>query len=1829
MCPIRNLTPYPDLSADSDDIIQLCIETIANGHSVLIFCPTKNWCEKLALQLASMFFKLGRGEHPLGQILKKQLDVTAITETLEQLKRSPIGLDSVLKNTISFGIGFHHAGLTMDERDIIEGSFRTGGLRVLTATSTLSSGVNLPARRVIIRSPIFNGKPLDTLTYKQMIGRAGRMGKDTAGESILVCKTNEHTAGKILLSASLEPIESCLEGSGPLIRALLEAVASEVAYTAADLNLYTRCTLVNFNQQNGMDDSTKDALQFLVDSEFILLQETETGEQRWVATPLGKACLAASVPPRDGLFLFEELQKARKCFVLDSELHIIYLITPFNSGSQIGQIDWMIFLELWRALSESERRVGQLVGVEERFVMSAVRGTVKTGKVLDIHKRFYTALALHDLVREVPLSSVCQKYGCCRGLLQSLQQSAATFAGMVTQFCKELGWDCLELLVGQFQTRLQFGVCRELLDLLRLPLLNGLRARSLYKEGITNVMELAVANELDVERALYKALPFESGKEQDGEHEVEAARRNKMRTIFVTGRDGLTPHQAAIMLVREARTLIQNELGVEELRWKESQKVKDNQPVKSTSRFLNNSRIDDTAAKCSISLSSRFSQSNTSSVNTSQTAQTHIQAIKQNITESNVYNTSKCCTSVSNSVKGISAVLNSTEIAKSKDEKNVLMKENKENEYTVKNKINEDGKCESINKTVKKSKFRLLRSSKPRKTEKSVEESKETSTLLVNASGNSTISRCSKNNEALIVEKQSVSPIQLTTIPTTNSENIEFVEPSPKASTHSTLKQILSDSQHNHEWSTFKIDDIQSKLESKLVATSRTDVTVTLNQSAVQNVDSRSPSLFGDSFYLDTQACNALEQNVNDILEIPVFEEKNVSSSNQVSTKNLEIQPQSLDQYLLPNDDSWNDTRNLIKKASALKSQSTPGTSKPENCKNKNILNIFDNVEEISATPITKDYSRVKSLTSKSYTLNRKTTKVIKSVTSNTSPKNPKLNAKYLDSEKSPIASVLTFAANRRLSLDSNKSDSDDIIISSQNIEPCVSTSKNRTRSKLETTRRLLATQQMAKFSARKINRLQELKMLEMNTIENALKTSRDIKYTVNDVRKRIGSGNCSTDSIVSNSDEDAPVKKLKTTQKSRNIQPTVKSIPTNITKVRDHQIINLEDQDYWDEEKENLEWNTMSITNVATDRIIFNSFKRHLKSRTEIAMALACERSMKDQITIGTRIIGITSNDDKKKSKKSENYVYDETKLSGVAISWGRKIYYIPFGNVHDTKISTKERISLITDLLSSSSLTVHCFATKDVLKTLYRCCAISPSCLFLDPKTAEWLLNPDALEKSFVTMASEYFPQGLDLLQHAGTCYGSVGSGMDFKSVIAGDTRAAIEVVITWFIMDALLKKLSIQNSTLLDTFKDIEMKAVATLARMELTGLGIHLKSLEELSSVIQQEMSSLEQRAYALAGKKFNFSSSKNIAQILGMYKGKKISTNKAVLEQCENPISSLIISWRKLNSTQTKIVFPLLKMAQSSRRIHGNCVTHTVTGRVSMYEPNLQNVPRDFNSEDNSFVISVRMAFIPTTGNILLSADYCQLELRILAHFSKDIFLCNIMQSEGDVFKSIAAKWNGVTEKEVDDKMRQRTKQLCYAMIYGMGAKALAEHLSVTELEAAEFMETFMATYPDVQQWLKNVIEQARIDGYITTLMGRRRILPALKSSNKAEKSQAERQAVNTKIQGSAADLAKKAMITVEERMKQEFINIPPVLTVAETKRKLRSNSRDSHPRGGFLVLQLHDELLYEVNMADLHRVAGIVKESMEQVQELMVPLPVKIKVGPAWGDLTEYVFNQS
>ncbi|PIK47985.1 hypothetical protein BSL78_15133 [Apostichopus japonicus] len=393
-------------------------------------------------------------------------------------------------------------------------------------------------------------------------------------------------------------------------------------------------------------------------------------------------------------------------------------------------------------------------------------------------------------------------------------------------------------------------------------------------------------------------------------------------------------------------------------------------------------------------------------------------------------------------------------------------------------------------------------------------------------------------------------------------------------------------------------------------------------------------------------------------------------------------------------------------------------------------------------------------------------------------------------------------------------------------------------------------------------------------------------------------------------------------------------------------------------------------------------------------------------------------------------------------------------------------------------------------------------------------------------------------------------------------------------------------------------------------------------------------------------------------------------------------SGLISEWRKMSMSLTKVVFPLQKEKVFNEklgmyRLFTVYQTHTATGRVATLDPNIQAIPKDFEISLPSVIgespphwsgpilggpatatkgkarresrrssvqckmtlkepeglksaVSLRHAFCPFPGGLLLAADYSQLELRILAHLSQDVKLIRILNADGDVFRQIAAQWKNIEERDVTDKQRQEAKQICYGMIYGIGAKALGEQLEIEEEDAACFMETFRDQYKGMKNFIKQTVVKCRERGFVETLSKRRRYLPSINHSNLGARNHAERQAVNTTIQGSAADLVKTAMVQLQQQLSLSFPSTrishrhkdKGKIGLPKCRTRHSQNTRGS-VRGAYLVLQLHDELIYEVHKDDLEKVVTLVRKVMESAMRLLVKLPVKIKVGPTWGSLKE------
>jgi DNA polymerase-1 len=403
------------------------------------------------------------------------------------------------------------------------------------------------------------------------------------------------------------------------------------------------------------------------------------------------------------------------------------------------------------------------------------------------------------------------------------------------------------------------------------------------------------------------------------------------------------------------------------------------------------------------------------------------------------------------------------------------------------------------------------------------------------------------------------------------------------------------------------------------------------------------------------------------------------------------------------------------------------------------------------------------------------------------------------------------------------------------------------------------------------------------------------------------------------------------------------------------------------------------------------------------------------------------------------------------------------------------------------------------------------------------------------------------------------------------------------------------------LMPLFEDVEMPLVPVLADMEQAGVALDLGFFREMSERLSKELHLLEAAIYTEAGEMFNINSPRQLADVLfGKLKlapGRRTktgySTDVDVLEKLamDHPLPRRILDYRQLFKLKTTYIdaFPQL-IDRGTGRLHTSLnQTVTETGRLSSSEPNLQNIPvRDELSRE------IRKGFVAGSKNeILLSADYSQIELRLVAHLSGDKELLSAFREKADVHRQTASLVFNVPPEQVTPELRRRAKVINFGIIYGMGPFGLAQQLGITLEEAAAFIGSYFARYPGVRGWIDRTIAEARTNGFITTLLGRRRYLPEIGSENHQRRGFAERTAINTPIQGTAADLIKVAMIRIHAGLQA---------------------------RGGSsrMILQIHDELLLEVGKAEVEEISSMVRENMERAIELSVPIEVSIGVGKNW-----------
>ncbi len=490
----------------------------------------------------------------------------------------------------------------------------------------------------------------------------------------------------------------------------------------------------------------------------------------------------------------------------------------------------------------------------------------------------------------------------------------------------------------------------------------------------------------------------------------------------------------------------------------------------------------------------------------------------------------------------------------------------------------------------------------------------------------------------------------------------------------------------------------------------------------------------------------------------------------------------------------------------------------------------------------------------------------------------------------------------------------------------------------------------------------------------------------------------------------------------------------------------------------------------------------------------------------------------------------------------------------------------------------------------------------VIFDTMVASYLLNPIRRAHNLEAIAAEY-------LDHRMISYKELtGGGKDGK----GFHEVAIEDAVPYACEDADITLMAhevlqplLREEALEGLFREIEMPLVPVLVDMEMTGICVDKALLLAISKDFERQLHQAEEKIYAIAGEAFNIQSHQQLGRILfeklrlpiqkKTRKKTGYSTDVEVLTtlSVEHELPALVLEYRslaKLKSTYTDALVGLIH--PETHRIHTSYnQTVTATGRLSSSDPNLQNIP--IRTEEGR---KIRAAFVPRMGWIMLSADYSQIELRLLAHYSEDPILIEAFEQDQDVHARTAAEVFKLFQSMVTPEMRRQAKVINFGIIYGMGPFRLARELGISHKMAKTYIEHYFETYKGVKRFIDKTVEEARKAGHVTTLFGRHRWLPDILSKNRTAREFAERTAVNTPLQGTAADLMKVAMIQIHSALKE---------------RGLKSK----------MLLQVHDELVFEMPPEEEEKVKRLTRSILENVYELKVPLRVDIRTGSNWAEV--------
>jgi DNA polymerase-1 len=580
--------------------------------------------------------------------------------------------------------------------------------------------------------------------------------------------------------------------------------------------------------------------------------------------------------------------------------------------------------------------------------------------------------------------------------------------------------------------------------------------------------------------------------------------------------------------------------------------------------------------------------------------------------------------------------------------------------------------------------------------------------------------------------------------------------------------------------------------------------------------------------------------------------------------------------------------------------------------------------------------------------------------------------------------------------------------------------------------------------------------------------------------------------------------------------------------------------------------------------------------------------------------------------SLDTETTSTDEMTASLVGISLAVKEgegWYIPTGHASGTQLPLEQILSTLRAPLTDPRIPKIGHNIKYDFIMLARCgLRIAP--LGFDTMVAEWVIDPGSRNLGLKNLALARLGESMTHIEEL------IGTGKNQRSmadvaIAEAAPYAAADAETTLRLMPLLETELK-GTPKLYDLFVKIEMPLISVLADMEMAGVALDKKFFATFSVELKGRLAALEKQVYAEVGKTFNINSTQQLSDVLfknlGLIppdRGKKTasghySTAAGVLDELsgKHPVVDMILEYRELSKLISTYVEALpTQIHPEDGRVHTSfSQTTTVTGRLSSSDPNLQNIPTR-----TGLGRRVRRGFVADPGNVLISLDYSQIELRIVAHMAGDEAMLDAFRAGQDIHATTAAAIYNVPLEAVTKEMRRHAKAINFGLIYGMSAFGLTRSTDLTLAESQDFVDAYFKQFPGVKQYLDGIRKETARSGYVETMLGRRRYFPNLKSGlNQAMKNREEREAINAPIQGTAADIMKIAMIKIPPALAQEHLQ-------------------------GKMLLQVHDELVMECPQAELTRVARVVQDIMENAYPLSIPLTTEARWGTNWDELQPLV----